>query len=151
MIIKIIKSLLLTCISISLVSCGYQSYEDCLLSEMKGQDSSMQGTAETVCERKFPFEKRLSGLYIDWDFAWEISRDSVLVRVVSNPYKNYKITKVDMKFSTKDCSESKYSDFKQEHTFNFLSDKPAQVGTLKALTYKCMKTDSVYGIHNGTN
>jgi hypothetical protein len=44
--------------------------------EMKGQTEHMRGTATTVCERKFPYEKMLIPL-IDGDYQINWRRDGV--------------------------------------------------------------------------
>ena len=46
--------------TISVLSgCGYKSYEECFLDKMHGQEETMKKTAEKLCERKFPYEKKI--------------------------------------------------------------------------------------------
>ena len=127
--------------------CGYQNYDECMLSEMKGQQASMQITAEKVCERKFPYEKEIySSRDGEFDLGWsETAFNAIVIKVESNET-DYQITKAKMKFSTKPCDQSKIEDFSNILVFEFGSNVKSEVNTNKASQFKCMRKDAVYGI-----
>jgi len=129
--------------------CGYQNYDECVLSEMKGQQTSMQSTAEKVCERKFPYEKEIYSFRDGkFDLGWSKTLfNSIGIEVKENET-DYKITKAKMKFSKKTCDESKMQDFNNILVFEFGSNRKSEAYTKKAIQFKCMRTDSVYGVIN---
>ncbi len=124
---------------------------------MKGQDLLMIHTAERVCERKFPYEKELNSrnTMLDWKIEWEASDSFVTLQIKSNK-SDYKITKVTMKFSNKECSvakdwgsfSNKKSDFIEVLSFDFDSSEIATAVSLAAKSFKCGTTESIYGIIN---
>lgn len=129
--------------------CGYESYEECVLSEMKGQNPSMQSTAEKVCERKFPYEKELYP-FIDgnYDFTWSKNYFGGITIEVKINKTEYQITRAKMKFSEKVCDKSQRKDFDTEVLFEFESGKSATAYSSNVDNLLCMKTDSVYGVIN---
>ncbi|MBD3653613.1 hypothetical protein [Kangiella sp.] len=140
---------ILLLVTLMLYGCGYENYEECVLSEMKGQNSSMQSTAEKVCERKFPYEKELFS-FIDgsYDFTWSKNYFGGITIEVKNNETEYQITRAIMKFSEKTCDKSQHKDFDTEVLFEFESGKSATAYSSKVDDLLCMKTDSVYGIIN---
>jgi hypothetical protein len=68
---KVFVQFLVTFGSILVLSaCGYDSYDDCLLGEMKGQNQSVLSNAQKVCERKHPFEKEIYDTDGDFEITW---------------------------------------------------------------------------------
>lgn len=95
------STVLLFC-ALCLHGCGYNNYEECVLGEMKGQQASMQSTAEKVCERKFPYEKEIYSFRDgEFDIGWRTSySNNISIEIASNEA-DYNITRAKMKFSTK--------------------------------------------------
>ena len=134
--------------TITLTGCGYSSYEECLLGEMKGQDASMQDIAEKLCESKHPYERKLYSWHGEWDIGWsKTGHSSITIRVSENNSK-YRITRAKMKFSTIDCSSAKSKDFKDELLFTFSSLGSATTSTSSASSFKCMSREAMFGIYD---
>ena len=146
--LSIFKVVFTIVILLLLSGCGYSNYDECLLGEMKGQELHMFGTVRKVCERKFPFEKKLSVSTDELKLNW-ITDDEVDGRIIVSVARNttdYKLTSVDLLFSQKDCGQSDESDYTVSATAPFNEKATAFVRYPKANNLRCMKTDTVYGI-----
>ena len=124
----------------------YKSYDECLLGEMKGQQAAMQSTAEKVCERKFPYEKKIYS-FRDGEFhiAWSKKlHDLIEVEVQSNKTE-YRITKAVLNFSKKPCDQSNENDFNNSLSFSFIANTAVARSPVSG-DFQCMRSDSVYGI-----
>ncbi len=133
--------------SLALYGCGYTNYEECVLGEMKGQQASMQNTAEKVCERKFPYEKEIYSFRDGkFDIVWsESSLNSISIEIKNNET-GYRLTKARMTFSTKTCDQSQYKDFNTDILFEFKSGRTATAYSSMSGEFRCMRKDSVFGI-----
>lgn len=141
------RSTVLLFFALCLHGCGYKNYEECVLGEMKGQQASMQSTAEKVCERKFPYEKEIYSFWDgEFDIDWSTSyANNISIEITSNET-DYNITRAKMKLSTKSCEKSKNRDFNSVVLFEFESSGSATAFSPKAGDFRCMKKDSVYGV-----
>jgi hypothetical protein len=143
-----IRSRVFILFALTLLSgCGYTSYEECLLDEMKGQIQSMQSTAEQVCENKFPYEKQIYSFRDGkWDISWSnMALDSIKIKIISNETR-YRITRAEIKFSEIECSKAKPIDFSNAVAFKFETNGTAKAYSTEAVKFKCMREDSVFGI-----
>ncbi|WP_193075570.1 hypothetical protein [Pseudomonas sp. FME51] len=142
-----IKILNILIIFLIISGCGYQSFDECVLSEMKGQQVSMKSTAEKVCERKFPYEKEIYS-FRDGGFnlVWSKTLFNSIVIEAKENETDYRITKAKMRFSEKSCDESRVQDYNNILVFEFGSNGRSEAYTAKARQFKCMRTDSVYGV-----
>ena len=126
---------------------GPDNFEECLLEIMKGQDKSMLITAKKACEKKFPFEKKLSGYINIIEINWHMDEEYIYLDILEN-HGDYVITKYGANFSTKSCDEIvSYSDYSKTMIFYF--DKPNQKKTRIKMKdpkkYHCMQTEEIYG------
>jgi hypothetical protein len=83
------------------------SYEECLLSEMKGQDASMRFVVEKVCARRHGKEVYVGRSEVD--YTW--SRRGPLAEIEIKDSKEYNITRLEVRFAPKPCKEAKKEDW----------------------------------------
>ena len=131
---------------------GPDNYEDCVLEKMKGQERHMMRLAREACEKQFPSEKELEyGKHYDdstLNIEWCDSDFSTLSVCVPKNDTEYRVTRVIMVFSRKDCKDAKYDDYQQRVTFTFSRLWEKSSAEVKdASAYKCMRKDSVYGLN----
>lgn len=125
---------------------GYQSYDECVLGEMKGQQAAMQSTAEKVCERKFPYEKEIYYFGDDkLDIGWSRSLYGGIELEIKSNRTEYRITRVVMNFSKKSCDQSNRNDFSHALSFSF-SGNTAVARSAESGEFQCARRSSVYGI-----
>src|SRR5438477_481114 len=77
---------------------SYDSYEDCMLGRMKGQNLSMYANADKVCKKQFNVEFDIS-VPMD-EIEWGYRNFHVFIEVHS---KEYIATRGKFSFSSKDC------------------------------------------------
>ena len=95
---------------------GYDSYEDCMLGKMKGQDRSMYGAADKECKRLLRVEFEIPESSIKWHFSKE---DGPETKITIEDSKNYEITSGVFRFSRKPCSETRGEDFDPPASIKF--------------------------------
>jgi hypothetical protein len=147
-------------------ACGYESYDDCLLGEMKGQDQSVLNNAQKVCERKHPYEKPV--FYSDGNFeiTWSknlfeqiaeaskgISNTKKIVFTVNASNTEYRITKAFIELTKTECEDLKkpkgsFSGQKYDIDFyvTFNKDNIGYYEADDAWEYECMRTGTIHGI-----
>jgi hypothetical protein len=95
---------------------SYDSYEDCMLGRMKGQDSTMFPTAEKACKKQFNVEFEIYHR-IDWKFVYAPAGATV-IRLENIP-EEYVITSAKFRFTDGDCTGKKDLDFGEPKTIPF--------------------------------
>jgi hypothetical protein len=147
-------------------ACGYDSYDDCLLGEMKGQDPSVLSYAQKVCERKHPYEKEID--YTDgvFEITWskntfehilETSKDNSSTRKIvftaNASDTEYRITKAFIELTKTECKDLKkpkgsFSYVKYDINFyvTFNEDNIGYFEAKDAWEYECMRTGTIYGV-----
>lgn len=125
---------------------GPDNYEECVLDKMKGQPKEMMWTAQTACEKKFPFEKELYGYSDDLEINW-VTSGSTIYLVIEENYGEYTVTRYEAKFSTKQCSElTSAADFSLTEVFRFpKGEHRSYVTASDSEQYKCMRTETIWG------
>lgn len=143
---------ILFCTSI-LSACGYDSYEDCLLGEMKGQDKSLIRYAENLCERKHPYERQLFRHDGEFDITWSKNAFRKLVFTANATDTEYRITKAFIELTKTECKdlekpEGQFSKPKYDIDFyvTFNEDNIGYYEAEDAWEYECMRTGTLYGI-----
>jgi hypothetical protein len=94
---------------------SYDSYEDCMLGRMKGQERSMYWVADKTCKKEF-------GIEVDVykrDVKWEWSSDDE----ISIQSKEYEITTGEFSFSPKPCEGLREADFGKPVQLRFFAGK----------------------------
>ena len=87
-----------------------RNYEECMLQEMLGQAASMHVIANRLCSRRFGIE---FGINLATTFTWEPEGDVVRISV-TEPNKEYVVTRAFFRFSAKECAEAKDRDYGME-------------------------------------
>lgn len=150
---------------LTLSSCGYNSYEDCILGEMKGQPERVLPNAEKVCERQHPFEKlvaidefdiSMSTNFLEYGKALTEKPGSAIAKLIftaTAQNSEYRLTKAFIELSKKDCSELKFNkrtfsrpEFDINFTVSFDSEGKGYYSAEDAWDYECMRSASYYGI-----
>jgi hypothetical protein len=87
---------------------SYDSYEDCMLGKMKGQDRSMYPTADRECKKLLEVEFEIPESSIKWNFRDGDGETKITIE----DSRDYEITSGVFRFSRKPCSEiAKDEDF----------------------------------------
>jgi hypothetical protein len=81
---------------------GPKTYDECLLAEMKGQDKSMQFTADKVCSRRFKKELFVPRSVVK--FEWSL--DSQFAKITISESGEYQIVSAKVQFAPK-CDDVK--------------------------------------------
>ncbi|WP_285390872.1 hypothetical protein [Marinobacter azerbaijanicus] len=125
---------------------GPDNYEECVLEKMKGQTKEMMWTAQTACEKEFPYEKELYGYKENLEISWATGGLSIYLMIKENRG-DYMVTRYKAKFAKKQCSEvSSTSDYLLTEEFRFPQGaKRAYISTPDAEKYKCMRTEIIWG------
>ena len=125
---------------------GPDNYEECVLDKMKGQAKNLIYVARKACEKKFPYEKDLGSYSSEYEFSWMPYNDNSVYFSISKNYGEYKITRVNVTFSSSLCSDN--TSLPSEHTKTVeLSDKEdASITSVPAISYKCARVNNLWGI-----
>jgi hypothetical protein len=119
---------------------GGGSYDECMLTEMRGQPQSMGFTVNRVCARRYATEVDVlpSISKRDW---WEVGPGGpVTVSVTTD---DYLITRGEFAFSPKDCKESKDEDFGPPQS-GMMNNGETNLGVIDPPPV-CMRTISLKG------
>lgn len=116
-----------------------RNYEECLVSEMRGQPAGMEYQVTNLCSRRFHKEMNIPAT--DFKINWSDDQNGVTVFVESP---GVEITKGEFSFASKDCANAKFADFTvvksgaaRNNQFVFSEEfDPAPI---------CMRTDSIRG------
>ena len=132
---------------------GPDNYDECLLDQMKGQSNNMRGTVNKICERKFPYEKKLWSHNTNYNTiehdqistSWEKSDGRIFLSLVNNS--KYEITRVTKFFGkVKSCKRPITEEqLPFELTFYFSSSLESSAALKNAADMNCTATKSVYG------
>jgi hypothetical protein len=120
-----------------------RTYDECMLTEMRGQSQSIYLTVNKVCSRRF---NREVPVYSTKGFAWNLVGSIVEAGPSDPEYNEYVMTRASFRFSSKDCKSSSASDFSEPTTERadprgrFVFALP--VGVSSPL---CMKTTDAWG------
>jgi hypothetical protein len=88
---------------------SYDSYEDCMLGRMKGQNRMMYGAADKACKKQFgiPIDISQSDVKFHWHFSW--AETAIIIEIEEAPA-DYIITSGRFRFSEKACADMKLED-----------------------------------------
>jgi hypothetical protein len=142
---------------------SYDSYEDCMLGRMKGQDRSLYQHVDRLCRREF---KVITPIEL-WSIVWRVeyckdcqaiarflqrpdvldpagggteSADKTLSVVLDRVPNSYRVLDGDFVFSWRSCGDSKDSDFGHRETIYFVEGKseplPAGVQCIRAVSFE---------------
>lgn len=89
-----------------LIGCGPQSYDECLLSNTKGQPLTMIHTAENICEKKFPYLRNVALENGDYSVSWKPRGDAIDFKIVKE-HPEYSIKKINAFLFKSKCSNVK--------------------------------------------
>ncbi|MCP4021011.1 MAG: hypothetical protein GY729_04140, partial [Desulfobacteraceae bacterium] len=139
--------------SLFLLEAGWLSkpknFEECVLEKMKGQDKSMRPFAIKACRKLFPEEKKITA---DFDlqnieFIWSAASPSQIELTIKENNSEYRISKCEVFFSLKKCSDIKsFDDYVIKKTFIFKDGEERSSLEIKdAHQYSCMKRLLVWG------
>jgi len=105
---------------------GYDSYEDCMLGRMKGQNQMMYLTADKACKKEFGVE---FNIYDKSGVKWEVNADvfgkngEISITSASNGADDYEITSGEFAFSAKSCEGLTEADFSKPVELHFVNGK----------------------------
>ncbi|GAB6111556.1 hypothetical protein [Desulfomicrobium salsuginis] len=86
---------------------GPSNFDECVIEGMKGQDKSMVRLVAKMCEKKFPFEKKLSFDYLGHiKYEWIPRQESISFEIKENSG-DYIVTKIMASFTTEECEGNK--------------------------------------------
>jgi len=139
--------ILLVCLSATAANAGwfsYDDYEDCMLGRMKGQPQSMYNLADRACSKQFKVEVAVPKDGVEWEFTYSIGTVSVKIASAGD----YEVTKAELSFSDKPCSESKtLEDFSETLKFTFKRGQASVEHPLTKPMLKCARVDNFRGIY----
>jgi hypothetical protein len=98
---------------------SYDSYEDCMLGRMKGQNSMMYEAADKACKKQFGIEFDISSS-VKWKF-YQTGHLGVIS--ISEVPDEYEITSGEFSFSAKSCEGLTAADFGEPVTLRFVGGK----------------------------
>lgn len=128
--------------------CGYTDYGDCVIGEMKGQDIRMKSTVNQYCERRHPYERRISVSHPDFSWSTPSSSSDTVKITLKQTDEQYRITRVDFKFTEEECGEVSREVRRlilKPVSFSF-ADSNSSSRTIKgASEFKCVFWDQAYG------
>lgn len=118
---------------------GSTEYHQCVLKQMKGQVKYVIHHARSICESRFPYEKKLSPSHGDIKTRWWKDDGKFFVQITQN-LTDYKITKIKVNFH-KSCSSSYEEEIMTQVGFTFYFDGlTASRDTGKYQSYSCMSS-----------
>lgn len=128
---------------------GPNSYEECVVEGMKGQDKSVMPYVQDVCEKKFPYLKNITYFYSDYlDLFYMIDPENISLVIEENKG-SYKISQISVGFYKKTCELVKSNSSPEAIAdFVFKDDSISQVQIDDALDYKCFKITAIFGYRN---
>jgi len=133
--------------SILLGCAGPESYEECVIEKMKGQDSSMRTMVNYACEKEFPFKRNLLLSNInDIDYEFDCNDIGVQFKIKENR-SMFKIIYIQAGFYEKECSKI-INEEKYDKILDF-AIKDGIVGRTvqeNMCNYKCIKILSLHGM-----
>lgn len=122
---------------------GPESYDECMVSEMRDQDRTMYGTVDRLCSKKFKREVRVFPSQEEMDWGYKMFTVTI---VIKRKNAEHVITRGTFSFSEKSCEQTEGNkDFSvtkearfDDDVANFLMDD---------LVPRCMKTLEVWGLY----
>jgi hypothetical protein len=124
---------------------GPSNYDECMLAEMKGQNSSMWATVDKVCSRRF---KREVSMYLpkeELEFTLK-----AYTAIITFKSKEYDVTRLKVRFAKKPCEDAKSEEDwgKFEEVLVTGGQAIARVGSFgDTFTETCMLWKDVYGTY----
>lgn len=125
---------------------GDSTYEECMVSQMKGQAASMFSIADKLCKRKFKQE-----VYVPRDnVTYNFFRDGRAARIEISKSDEYDVTRMEVQFAGKKCSDSKPEDWGEIRNVIVSSN----IGAVRLVDKEipdgpdtCMSTKNIYGTY----
>jgi hypothetical protein len=120
---------------------SYDSYEDCMLGRMKGQNSMMYAAADKACKKQFGVEFDVYRSGVKWEYHTSgIDRHEILITEAPD---EYEITSAEVSFSAKSCEGLTAADFGKPVILRFVSGKARLPFDMKDM--QCAQLLSVKG------
>jgi hypothetical protein len=95
---------------------SYDSYEDCMLGRMKGQNQMMYSAADKACKKEFGVPEYISASNVKWAF------NAGVIEIKESP-PEFEITSGEFIFSEKSCEGLKREDYRKPETLKFSNGK----------------------------
>ncbi|WP_332700969.1 hypothetical protein [Devosia sp.] len=119
-----------------------KSYDECMLSEMRGQDQAMFSTARITCERRHAVEVAIPITSDDW--RWTNDRLYALVTLSDQILTGYTPTRAQFAFSTETCAETDVNAM-EKHIPSIAKNGGFQLGIMAPSDPKCLHMLELWG------
>jgi hypothetical protein len=116
---------------------SYDSYEDCMLGKMKGQNTTMYLAADKECKKQFKVEFALFKSPV-----WHSDQQDGEAVVRLEELAEYEVTSGEFQISDKHCSDSKPDDFRpasirfQNGVGKFIRSADAEWSCVRAISFR---------------
>lgn len=126
---------------------GDSTYEECMLSQMKGQNQMMYSTVDKLCTRKFKKETYVPRSEVKYEFYVE----GPIARIEISESGEYIVTRMNVKFSGKSCDQAKDADWGEVRDIKVTDNLSKVVREGKEIPEgtgrSCMAVTGFYGIY----
>jgi hypothetical protein len=125
---------------------GAKTYEECMVTEMKGQDRSMMAIVHKLCSRKHKKEVYVARSEMDVNWSVDPLPSKIKIAVKSG---EYIVQRAKVRFAPVPCAHATAGDWNGFCSVEF-QDEVATVFTTAEYILKgmaCMETTEAYGIY----
>jgi len=119
-----------------------KTYDECMLTEMRGQDGAMFMTAQSTCERRHGVEISIPITSNDW--RWTNNRLYTVVTLSDKILASYTPTRAQFAYSLETCAETDVSAM-EKHIPSVAEGNGFQLGIMAPSDPKCLHLLDLWG------